>query len=88
MRKKIRQPNGFVDFPAHKNPHTVCARARERLGSKVLAQRFASLREQRKPQGYRRAVCSVVDAAQLMRTVHWWQERDKAARMGCTGRHK
>lgn len=58
--------------------HTVFCRARKRIGTKRLANLFASIRDQLKSQGYMNEVFTFVDATHLIAKSNLWKERDKA----------
>jgi transposase, IS5 family len=70
----------FCDFDlSEKTPdHTVFCKIRSRIGTKVLSDIFANLRDQLKSRGLMNEVFSFVDASHLIAKANLWEERDKA----------
>ena len=70
----------FCDFGlSEQTPdHTVFGRMRNKLGTKILSEIFADLRDQLKSHGYMNEVFSFVDASSLISKANLWKERDKA----------
>jgi len=58
--------------------HTVFTRARKRIGTSLLSEIFAQLRDQLKAKGYMNEVFTFVDASHLIAKASLWEERDKA----------
>jgi IS5 family transposase len=57
--------------------HTVFTRTRSRIGTQVLAEIFADMREQLKAKGYISEVFTFIDATHLITKGQLWKERDK-----------
>lgn len=70
----------FCDFDlTEKTPdHTVFSKMRARIGTKLLSEIFADLRDQLRSQGYMNEVFNFVDASSLISKASLWKERDKA----------
>lgn len=70
----------FCDFGlSEQTPdHTVFGRMRNKLGTKILSEIFADLRNQLKSHGYMNEVFNFVDASSLISKANLWRERDKA----------
>jgi len=58
--------------------HTVFCKIRAKIGTQVLGDIFAHLRDQLKSQGFMNEVFSFVDASHLIAKANLWKERDKA----------
>lgn len=58
--------------------HTVFCKIRKRIGTKLLSQLFADMRNQLKSAGYINEVFSFVDATSLIAKASLWKERDEA----------
>ena len=58
--------------------YSVFSRARQRIGTKVLAKIFSDLRDQLKAQGLMNEVFSFIDASALIAKAQLWEERDEA----------
>jgi IS5 family transposase len=58
--------------------YSVFINARSRIGTNLLSQIFAQLRDQLKLKGYMSEVFSFVDASHLVCKASLWRERDKA----------
>ena len=83
MERFIRENTAakwFCDFNlTDKTPdHTVLCRFRKRLGSKVLSEIFACLRDQLKARCLMNEVFTFVDASALIAKANLWEERDAA----------
>ena len=58
--------------------HTIFCQARKKIGTKILSQFFAELREQLKNHGLMSEVFTFVDATHLIAKANLWEERDQA----------
>lgn len=58
--------------------HTVFTRARKKIGTTLLSQLFANLRDQLRAQGFMNEVFTFVDASHLIAKASLWEERDEA----------
>ena len=58
--------------------HSVFSHMRKKVGTKILSQLFADLKEQLKKQGLISEVFTFVDAAHLITKANLWEERDRA----------
>lgn len=86
LEKMLQENNAakwFCGFSLSKKTpdHTVFTRARRRIGTNVLSELFAMLRDQLKNQGYMNEVFTFVDASHLIAKANLWEERDKAIKL-------
>lgn len=58
--------------------HSIFCQMRKKIGTKILSQIFADLKEQLKSQGLMSEVFTFVDAAHLIAKANLWEEKDKA----------
>ena len=58
--------------------HTVFCKARKKIGTKILSDIFANLRNQLKSRGLINETFSFIDATHLISKSQLWEERDKA----------
>ena len=73
----------FCDFKlTEQTPdYTVYSRLRTKIGTKVLSDIFAIMRDQLRSQGYMSEVFTFVDASHLISKANLWEERDDAKRL-------
>lgn len=58
--------------------YTVFSKLRDRIGTKLLSELFANLRNQLRSNGYMNEVFNFIDASSLISKANLWKERDKA----------
>ena len=77
---KVEEQRQAFDFDLSEKPpdHTVFSKMRARIGTKLLSEIFADLRDQLRSQGYMNEVFNFVDASSLISKASLWKERDKA----------